>query len=355
MFDNDVTSPDLAPAFALRRLIFGHRVTEMIAVATRLGLADQLGDTAQTALELASRLALDSRSLQRLLRALVSVGVVVPREHDRFALTPMGHCLRSDVPDSQRAWVLLESADFFQDAWAALGTAVQTGRSAADHALGMPFYQYMATNAEAGENFQQAMAEASQLAADAVVAAYPIAPGARVVDVGGGYGTLLTAILQAHPTVRGVLFDRPDVVALAGAQIERAGVLDRCELFGGDFFTAVPAGGDIYILSRVLMDHDDARSRQLLQNCYDTMTANSRLLIIQQVLPDDTADARLYDGAMSDLNMLIFLPGCERTLAQYRALLSAAGLAITSVVPTRALMSIIECSRIDSNRAVADR
>jgi SAM-dependent methyltransferase len=353
MFDNLATAVDLPPALALRRLIFGHRVTAMIAVATQLGLADLLGDSAQTAAELAPRIHADARALHRLLRALSSVDVVVALEHDRYALTPLGQCLRSDVPDSQRAWVLLESADFFQQAWADLDTAVQTGTPAAEHALGMPFYHYMASHARVGAIFQQAMAEASQLAADAVVAAYPIAPDARVVDVGGGYGTLLTAILQAHPTVRGILFDRPEVVAGARARLDAAGVLDRCELIGGDFFTAVPGGGDIYILSRVLMDHDDTYSRQILQNCHDAMAENGRLLLIQQVLPDTISDAGLYDGAMSDLNMLIFLPGSERTLTEYRALLSATRFAITSVVSTRALMSIVEGSRIASTRAVA--
>jgi SAM-dependent methyltransferase len=354
MIDISLPSADVSPAFALRRLIFGHRVTEVIATATRLGLADLLGDTAQTAFELASQLEIDAPALHRLLRALASVGVVEARAPDRFALTPIGHCLRSDAPDSQRSWVLLESADFFQQAWSGLSTAVRTGKSSAEHALGMPFYQYMAAQASSREIFQQAMAEASQLAADAVAAAYPIAPHTRVVDVGGGYGTLLAAILQAHPTVQGVLFDRPEVVELARARLDAAGVLDRCELIGGDFFAAVPAGGDVYILSRVLMDHDDAHSRQIIRNCHDAMAENGRLLIIQQVLPDDPADAGLYDGAMSDLNMLILLPGCERTLAQYRALLSATGFAISNIVPTRALMSIVEGTRIVSARAVAD-
>jgi precorrin-6B methylase 2 len=349
----DLPSADLSPAFALRRLIFGHRVTEMIAVATRLGLADTLGESAQTAPELAARLEADPDALYRLLRALASVGIVEARGQDRFALSAIGCCLRTDVPDSQHDWVLLESADFFQQAWADLGTAVRTGRSAAEHALGMPFYQYMATHAGVEATFQRAMAGAARLAAAAVVEAYQIEPNARVVDVGGGYGTLLAAILRAHPTVRGVLFDRPEVVAAARAHLDAAGVLDRCELVGGDFFAAVPSGGDIYILSRVLMDHDDARSQQLLQNCHEAMAEHGRLLIIQQVLPDDTGAAELYDGAMSDLNMLIFLPGCERTLAQYRALLNATRFAITNVVSTSALMSILEATRIASVRAVA--
>ncbi|MEP7190153.1 MAG: methyltransferase [Roseiflexaceae bacterium] len=353
MFDNLSTGMHVPPAIALRRLIFGHRVTEMIAVATRLGLTDLLGDSTQSAAELAPYIQVDAGALHRLLRALASVGIVVADEHNRFALTPIGQCLRRDAPDSQRAWVLLESADFFQQAWAHLDTAVQTGTPAAEHALGMPFYQYMTSHADVGAIFQQAMAEASQLAAEAVVAAYQIPPYARVVDVGGGYGTLLTAILQAHPTVHGVLFDRPEVVASARARLDTAGVLDRCELIGGDFFTAVPAGGNIYILSRVLMDHEDARSRQILQNCHDAMAEDGRLLIIQQVLPDAAGDTGLYDGAMSDLNMLIFLPGSERTLSEYRALLSATGFELTNTVSTRALMSIVEGTRIASTRAVA--
>ena len=137
------------------------------------------------------------------------------------------------------------------------------------------------------------------------------------------------------------------------ARLDAAGVLDRCELIGGDFFTDVPSGGNIYILSRVLMDHEDTRSRQILQNCHDAMAEDGRLLIIQQVIPDATGDTGLYDGAMSDLNMLIFLPGSERTLSQYRALLSAAGFALTTTVSTRALMSIVEGTRIVSTRAVA--
>jgi SAM-dependent methyltransferase len=353
MIGNLSSSPNLAPALALRRLIFGHRVTAMIAVATQLGLADLLGDTAQSVAELAPQLQVNTRALDRLLRALCSIGVVTGSD-GRYALTPMGQCLRRDAPDSQHSWVLLESADFFRQAWAHLGTAVQTGTPAAEHALGMSFYQYMARYADVGSTFQQAMAAASQLAADAVVAAYPFLPHTRVVDVGGGYGTLLAAILRAHPTVRGVLFDRPDVVAGARGRLEAAGVLDRCDLIGGDFFSAVPEGGDLYILSRVLMDHDDPRSTQILRNCHAAMADRGRLLVIQQVLPDDTGDHGLYDGALSDLNMLVFLPGGERTTTEYRALLDAAGFDLTHIVETRALMSVVEGTRRASTRAVAE-
>ncbi|HEU5090165.1 MAG TPA: methyltransferase [Roseiflexaceae bacterium] len=352
MIDQLAPDTNLPPAIALRRLIFGHRVTTMIAIATQLGLADLLGDGAYTADELARQVGVQPRALERLLRALSSIGIIAAHSEGRYGLTPIGQCLRHDAPDSQRSWVLLESADFFQHAWSHLGNAIETGIPAAEHALGMPFYRYMAGHAHVGALFQRAMSEASQLAADAVVAAYPFAPHTRVVDVGGGYGTLLIAILRAHPTVRGVLFDRPEVIDAARERLAAAGVLDRCELVGGDFFAAIPGGGDVYILSRILMDHNDAHSLQILRQCHAAMAENGQLLVIQQVLPDDASDSTLYDGALSDMNMLVFLPGGERTLAEYRALLREAGFALTSIVATRALMSIVEGTRTVTERAV---
>jgi hypothetical protein len=167
----------------------------------------------------------------------------------------------------------------------------------------------------------------------------------RVVDVGGGHGKLLTSLLQRYPTMGGVLLDTPAVVQRAKPQIQAAGVADRCELVGGDFFADLPAGGDLYLLSRVLMDYDDERSVRLLRNCHRAMTGRSRVHIIQIVLPSSEADAArhlLFDGAMSNLNMFVLGLGAERTEEQYRALLASAGFMVTQIIPTRALMSIIE-------------
>ena len=265
---------------------------------------------------------------------------------ERFALTPIGASLRRDARDSQRAWVLMESADFYQRVWSGLAAAVHSGLPAAEQALGAPIYEYLGANAQASAIFQQAMADASQLAADAVVAAYPLPPAAHVVDIGGGYGTLLMVLLLAHPTARGTLFERQAVLDGAKARIEAADLGSRCTLAGGDFFAAIPVGGDVYILSRILMDHDNAHCITILRNCHQAMAPNARLLIVQQVLPDTHADPALFDGAMSDLNMLVFLPGRERTAAEYHALLAAAHFAVTQITPTRALMSVIEARPI---------
>jgi SAM-dependent methyltransferase len=189
------------------------------------------------------------------------------------------------------------------------------------------------------------MSEVTTVIVDAVLAAHDFASAQRVVDVGGGYGRLLTSLLQRYPAMRGVLLDTPAVIERARPQIQATGVADRCELVGGDFFADMPAGGDLYLLSRVLMDHDDEASVRLLQNCRRAMTAQSRLHIIQIVLPCSEADAArhlLFDGAMSNLNMFVLGLGAERTEEQYRALLARAGLMVAQIIPTRALMSIIE-------------
>lgn len=338
-------STAIAPALALRRLIFGHRITQIVGIAAQLRLADVLGTTAQRAVDLAPQLHVDAAALYRLLRALASIGVLELQPDDRFSLTPVGACLRSDAPDSQRAWALMEHAAFFQHAWSALPTALQIGDPAAIHAWNMPFYDYMASHADVAALFHQSMTEAAQLAAAAIVAAYPIPTGARIVDVGGGYGSLLTRLLRAHPTAQGVLFDRPVIVADAQKHLRAAEVADRCTVVGGDFFDSVPAGGDVYLLSRILMDHDDAHCIRLLRSIVRAMPAHGRLLVIQQVLPDGTDTMGLFDGSMSDLNMLVMLPGRERTAVEYHQLLNAAGLAVTATHETRALMTIIEAMR----------
>jgi SAM-dependent methyltransferase len=189
------------------------------------------------------------------------------------------------------------------------------------------------------------MSEVTRVIVDAVLAAHDFASVQRVVDVGGGYGRLLTSLLQRYPAMRGVLLDTPAVIERARPQVQATGVADRCELVGGDFFADLPAGGDLYLLSRVLMDHDDEGSVRLLRNCRRAMTGQGRLHIIQIVLPCSEADAArhlLFDGAMSNLNMFVLGLGAERTEEQYRALLARAGLMVAQIIPTRALMSIIE-------------
>jgi SAM-dependent methyltransferase len=339
---------DLPPALALRRLILGHRVTQVIATAAQLGLADYLADTPKSAAALAPLVHAEGRALYRFLRALASIGVVVEGEDHSFALTPLGACLRTDAPSGMRAWALFEGAEYYQRAWGSLRYAVQTGAPAAAQVLGMDIHAYLRQHPDAERRYSEAMVDLARLTADAVVDAYAFAPGHQVVDVGGGYGIVLAAILQRHPALQGVLFDLPAVMAQAGPYLQTAGVADRCDLVSGDYFEAVPTGGDVYILSRVLMAYEDDRSVRLLRNCHRAMAAQGRVLIIQQVLPPPGRAASrdlLFEGTMSDLNMLVLLGGHDRTEAEYGALLEAAGFTVTQVIPTRSLMSIVEGTR----------
>jgi hypothetical protein len=335
----------LPPALALRQLLFGHRVTRIITVAAQLKLADAMTETPRSVAAIAAAVGADPAALHRLLYALASIGLVTTSAPDHFALTPVGACLRSDAPHGLRSWALMESADYYQTAWDHLLASMRSGSPAFEGAVGESFYDYLDRHPVDGANFSQTMGEVTTVVVDAVLAAYDFAAMQRVVDVGGGYGKLLTSLLQRYPAMRGVLLDTPNVVERARPQLRAAGLADRCELVGGDFFADLPAGGDLYLLSRVLMDHDDEASVRLLRNCRRAMTAQSRVHIIQIVLPSSEADAArhlLFDGAMSNLNMFVLGLGAERTESQYRALLTTAGFTVTQIVPTRALMSIIE-------------
>jgi SAM-dependent methyltransferase len=341
----------MPPALLLRRLIGSYRITHAIKAAAELGVADQLGETPQTADELAARLRLNPQALYRLLRTLLSIGLLADAGDGRFTLTPVGACLRRDAPDGMRAWALCEGAEYYQGAWMNLPHALQTGETAFKHTHGTTFYQYLAEHPETGHGFSQAMLDYARLIAAAVVAGYDFAGVRRVVDIGGSHGHLLSAILRENPTVSGVLFDRPAVVERAEERLRESGLAGRAELIAGDFFESLPAGGDLYILSRVLMDYDDDAAVRLLRNCHRAMAPGGRVLIVQLLMPEQGGDAArepLFEAAVSDLNMLVLTGGRERTEGEYRRLLGLAGFRLARVVPTRALVSLIEGERIEA-------
>ncbi|HLM56895.1 MAG TPA: methyltransferase [Pyrinomonadaceae bacterium] len=342
-------SADMPPALLLRRLIGSYRITHAIKAAAELGITDHLGESPQSAAELAARLHLNPQALYRLLRTLVSIGLLADAGDGLFTLTPAGACLRSDAPDGMRAWALCEGAEYYQGAWMNLPHALRTGETAFEYTHGTSFYQYLAEHPETGHDFSQAMLDYARLIAKAVVAGYDFSGVRRVVDIGCSHGRLLSAILRANPTVSGVLFDRPEVIGRAGERIRGTELADRAELVAGDFFESLPEGGDLYILSRILMDHDDDASVRLLQNCHRAMGAGGRVLIVQLLMPEQGgggAREPLFEAAVSDLNMLVLTGGRERTEGEYRTLLGRAGFRLARVVPSQALVSLIEGERI---------
>ncbi len=258
-------------AAALIGLLQGFRVSQAIHVFAVLGVADLLKDGARESDDLAARVGAHPPTLYRLLRALASIGVLREEPGRRFALTPLGDCLRSDAPEPVGPMaVFLGQATVWQ-AWSGLLHSVRTGENAFRHVHGVSLWEHNSRDSEAGAIFDAAMTSGSRRHAGAVLAAYDFGRFATIVDVAGGRGALLAAILNAHPAAHGVLFDQPHVVAHAGPVLEAAGVRDRCRIVEGSFFDAVPDGGDAYVLKWILHDWEDERALAILRACRQAM------------------------------------------------------------------------------------
>lgn len=327
------------PSVTLKRLVDGYQVSQALHVAATLGIADLLKDGPRTSDDLAAATETHPRTLYRLLRALASVGVFHEEDDRRFALTPLGDCLRSDAPEPVGGWAAFIGRPYFWQAWGHLLHSVKTGENAFRHVHGTSNWEYRAHRPEEGAIFDRAMTANSRRSIQSVLTAYDFARVRRIVDIGGGQGALLAAILTRYPSARGVLFDQPQVVESAGQIVRDAGVADRCEVVGGDFFTVVPAGGDAYVLRSILHDWEDAEATAILQTCRRAIAAQGRRLVIEWVIapPNEGCDAKF-----TDLNMLVSPGGQERTREEYGALFAAAGFRLTEVFPTSTGHAVIE-------------
>lgn len=298
------------PSAALRRLINGFQVTQAIHVATVLGLADLLAGGPRSSDDLAAATKTHPDALYRLLRALASIGVFREEDGRQFALTDLGAGLRSDAPDSLAGWAAFVGEPYYWQAWGALLHSVRTGENAFRHVHGTDAWTFRARDPERSARFDRAMTALARQVAVAVLAAYDFGRFATIVDVGGGNGTFLAAILTQHPTTRGVLFDQSHVVAGAGSILTAAGVAERCEVVGGSFFEAVPDGGDAYVLKAILHDWEDEACVRILQTCRRAMANGAALLVVEQELGPPNAEPA---SKFMDLNMLVAPGGRERT------------------------------------------
>jgi hypothetical protein len=326
------------PHDQMARMIVGYWVSRMIYVAAKLGIADRVANGPRTADELAAETATHARSLYRLLRALASVGVFAEGPGGRFSQTPLSDCLRGDAAGSQLAMAVLMGEEHFH-AWGDLLGTVRTGRTAFDRLYGQPLFEYLGDHPDAARGFDAAMTAIHGRETQATLGAYDFSAISVLADVGGGNGTNLSGILAHHPRMRGILFDLPHVAERAGAQLKRAGVADRCEVIGGDFFGAVPGGADAYFLRHIIHDWDDERATAILRNVCRAMGAKSRLLVVESVIP---AGNEPSFSKLIDLNMMLVPGGLERTAQEYRRLFEAAGLRLTRVVPTAAGVDVVE-------------
>jgi O-methyltransferase/methyltransferase family protein len=323
-----------SPSSIMLRLLQGAWAVQALHVAAALGLADELGDEAATSGELAAATGAHADSLHRLLHYLVSLGVFTGDDASGYRLTPVGRLLRTDVSGSERERAIAYGTWNYQ-AFGDLLHSVRTGEPAFEHVFGMSPYDYLAGRPDEARSFDRQMQRGEAFFAE-VPEAFDFSGAKTIVDVAGGNGSLLATILDATPTARGVLFDAEHVVAAARDGLHELGVLDRCDLIGGDFLESVPPGGDVYVLSRVLHNWSDARCQTLLTNCHEAMGANGTLLILEHLVPSevpgdvpgeaegDVAAAGASTLAL-DINMMALFGGRERTWEEFRSLLATTG------------------------------
>jgi O-methyltransferase domain len=330
----------LTPAGKLLEMIAMRHVPQALHVVAVLGIADLLADGPKSSDELAQVTGSHAPTLYRVLRTLVAAGVFAEDKASRFRLTALSQPLRSDAADSVRAASIFLSGE--SELEGLLVDCVRTGKTAIELASGTTnWIEYYRQEPARAAVFNMAMTALSNAHYTGVVDAYEFRSIRKLVDVGGGHGRLISLILTAHPTMRGILFDMPH--ALEGGQktIAEAGLSDRCEIVSGDFFRSVPAGGDAYILSRVIHDWADEKAVAILKVVRGALPAKGRLLLFETMI---RAGNRLSYPLLSDLNMVIRTGGCERSEAEYRALYKAAGFKLTRAIetPSPTGMTIIE-------------
>ncbi|MFF0223198.1 methyltransferase [Streptomyces sp. NPDC004629] len=310
----------------LWQLAFGSMPAQIIHAAVRLGLPDALADGPRTCAELARSSGADEMSLRRLLRGMDGAGIVAPAGPDRYALTPMGRPLRSDVPDSLCAMVLLFAGEAMWRSWGDLAETVRTGRNGFERIHGVPYFTYYAQRPEDYAVFNSAMGEDTKAVGPALAQGYDFSWCKTVVDVGGGNGALLSCVLAAHPGLQGIVFDRPEGVAQAGRLLAEAGVADRCTAVAGDAFDEVVRGGDLYLMKSVLHDWDDERVSTLLRNCRDVIPDDGRILVMEPLMPLGTDDLGPAHGIVTtDMDLLVTTRGRVRTEAEFAQLFASAG------------------------------
>jgi hypothetical protein len=248
----------------------------------------------------------------------------------------------TDASASLRGFAIAELGEHHYPAWAELLHSMRTGEIAFNRLFGMSVWEYRAQHPDDARIFDEAMASFTAAGNEAILRGYDFSPFSKIVDVGGGDGSLIAGILKANPATQGVVFDLPHAIMRAQQRLEAAGLMNRCQAVAGDFFESVPAGGDAYVLKWIIHDWDDERAVTILKNCRRAMPQVAKLLLIEAVIPAGNAPS--FHKFM-DLNMLVMTGGRERTEAEYRALLGAADLNLTRIIATRSEMSVVEAVR----------
>jgi hypothetical protein len=332
-------TPPAEPADYLRQLLDNLEFAHLVVVATQLGVADLVASGPLPVSDLAEATGADPESLYRLLRTLASRGIFQEHDAKHFSLTPLADPLRKDAPDSVRAQALFSGSEEYLRTWAGLSHSVLTGEPSFEHVYGKPYFDYLAEHPAFARIFDDVMTGSSTDEGAAIAAAYDFSRCRTVVDVGGGHGALLAAILDRYPRLSGVLFDLPDVVGNAHGAIDTHIASGRVEKVPGSFFDDQLPGGDAYLLKWIVHDWADKEAVQILKNCRSNMAPNGRVLLIEFVLQQGATASNMFD---LDMTMLVFTGSRERTESEYAELLQRAGLKLLTIHPTTSAFSILE-------------
>lgn len=335
----------------MAELVNGYQISAAIGVVARLDVAGCLSAGPAHLGDVALRVGADARALERVVRLLTDAGVFEQLDDGRVGLTSLGATLRDDLPGSVRRAAIVVSEEWHWRAYGHLIDSVRTGAPGFRQAHGCGFWEYLERHSEPGALINDSMSAAASFVAAAVVRSYDFAGLRRLVDVGGGYGTLMSAALNAHPYMHAVIFDLPGVIERTRARLADAGLTDRCQAIAGDFFDAVPAGGDAYVLCWILHDWDDESAARILANCRAAMGDAGRLLAIELIVPapdqrQPSPDVVRLVNSM-DIEMLAVVGGRERTAAEYQELYAASGFQLQRIVPLeQSPWSLIEGSPV---------
>ncbi|GAA4612125.1 methyltransferase [Actinoallomurus liliacearum] len=358
------SSPALNSQAALVPML-GFAVFQIAAATARLGVPDAIGDGAATAEELAATTGADPAALFRLLRAAAAVGLLTMSDGKKFELTDMGGMFRTDSPVEANSLMLLNSAAPIWKAWGGLADAVRAGETAFDQAYGVGIFDHLEREPELARLFHAAMASGTRSQIPQLARHYSFPDAEHIIDIGGGNGTHIAAVLEANPRARGTVFDTASGISAAPEVLGRAGVADRCATVAGDFFASVPADGNVYLLKNILVDWDDDSCVRILRNCRTAMTPRGRVVVVTTLMPEDIGTQSASDvlpACIFDISLMVTVKGRERTLAEYERLFTRAGLSlskITRVTPdsadhTTSLFHILEAVSAAHPRQASD-
>ena len=328
----------MPPEAFLTNIAFGALMTQALAVAAELNIADMLAEKPQSVADLAAATETHEGALYRVLRSLASVGIFTETDGKIFANTPYSEPLRSGAPNSMRNGAIFMGADWHWKVWGEALYSVKSGKPAWGHAHGKEVFDYFPENPQHAAIFNNAMTDMSMGTAPVVVEAYDFSGVETLADIAGGHGYLLSQILKANENLKGVLFDMPQVIEGAPVLLEKEGVKNRVETVAGDFFASVPSA-DAYIMKHIIHDWDDDRSIAILKNIHAAMNGDGKVLIVETVVPENNEP---HYSKLLDLEMLVSPGGAERTATEYRELLARAGFELTRIIPTKSPFSIVE-------------